>query len=129
MNVALSQRMGRQAFFRWAEAQEERYEFDGFQPVAMTGGNLDHSRLIRNINRELANRLAGKCCESLGPDAGVGTIGQAVRYPDAVVTFSKFSGKDRLVPNPVIYSYRPRCKAAGVCGCSNNTSLHYCRGR
>jgi Uma2 family endonuclease len=94
--------MTREAFFAWAEAQEERYEFDGIQPVPMTGGNLGHSCLIGNINRHLGNRLAGKRCESMGPEAGVATVGQTVRYPDAVVTCSKFNGQDHLVPDPVI---------------------------
>lgn len=94
--------MTQQEFFAWAETQDGRYEFDGFQPVAMTGGDLGHSRLIRNINRQLGNRLDGTTCEPLGPDAGVATIGETVRYPDAVVTCSKFSDRDRVVPNPVI---------------------------
>jgi Uma2 family endonuclease len=102
MNIAVRKPMTREAFFAWAEAQEGRYEFDGVQPVAMTGGNLNHGRIIRNINRHLANRLAGKRCESMGPEAGVATVGQTVRYPDAVVTCSKFNGQDRLLPNPVI---------------------------
>jgi Uma2 family endonuclease len=102
MNVALRKPMTREAFFAWAEAQDVRHEFDGSQPVAMSGGNLDHSRILRNINRQLANRLAGKRCESMGPEAGIATIGQTVRYPDAVVTCSKFDGQDRLLPNPVI---------------------------
>lgn len=102
MNVALRKPMTQREFFDWAEAQEERYEFDGFQPIAMTGGDLGHSRLIRNVNRQLGNRLDGTGCESLGPDAGVTTIGDTVRYPDAVVTCTKFSARDRVVPNPVI---------------------------
>jgi Uma2 family endonuclease len=102
MNVALRKPMTHKEFFDWAEAQEERYEFDGFQPIAMTGGDLGHSRLIRNVNRQLGNRLDGTGCESLGPDAGVATIGDTVRYPDAVVTCTKFSARDRVVPNPVI---------------------------
>ncbi len=102
MNVALRKPMTREEFFDWAEVQDARYEFDGFQPVAMTGGNLGHSRLIGNLNRQLGNRLEGKGCEPLGPDAGVATIGETVRYPDAVVTCAKFSGRDRVVPNPVI---------------------------
>jgi Uma2 family endonuclease len=68
----------------------------------MTGGELGHSRLLRNINRQLANRLAGKGCEPLGPDAGVATIGDTVRYPDAVITCSPFNNRDRLVPNPIV---------------------------
>lgn len=102
MNVALRTPMTREEFFAWAEVQDGRYEFDGFQPVPMTGGTLGHSRLIRNINRQLANRLARKSCEALGPEAGVATIGATVRYPDAVVTCTPFSDRDRVIPNPVI---------------------------
>ena len=102
MPLAFRKVMTRQEFFDWAEAQDERHEFDGFQPVAMTGGNLRHSRAIRNVNRQLANRLAGSGCESLGPDAGVATVGDTVRYPDAVITCSKFDDRGRLVPNPVV---------------------------
>jgi Uma2 family endonuclease len=102
MTVALRKSMSREEFFAWAESQEERFEFDGFQPVAMTGGNLRHSRLIRNINRQLGNRLSGTPCESLGSDAGVATVGDTVRYPDAVVTCSPIIDRELLVPNPVI---------------------------
>ena len=102
MNVALRQTMSREEFFEWAERQEPGYEFDGFRPVAMTGGDLGHSRLIGNINAELSNRLSGKRCQTMGSEAGVSTVGQAVRYPDAVVTCTSFSDRDRLVPNPVV---------------------------
>ncbi len=102
MNVALRKPTTREEFFDWAEVQDGRYEFDGFQPVAMTGGNLGHSRLIRNINRQLGNRLEGKSCEPLGSDAGVATVGGTVRYPDAVVTGAKFSDWDRVVPDAII---------------------------
>ena len=102
MTVALSKAMTQQEFFHWAEAQDARYEFDGVQPVAMTGGSLRHSRLTGNINRQLANRLDGSGCVPLGPDAGVATVGDTVRYPDAVVTCSKLDDLGRLVPNPVV---------------------------
>ena len=102
MDVALRRPMTQKEFFDWAETQDIRYEFDGLQPVAMTGGDLGHSSLIRNVNRQLGNRLQGKSCKPLGPDAGVATIGDTVRYPDAVVTCTKFSARDRVVPNPVI---------------------------
>ena len=41
--------MTREALFDWAEAQNEPYEFDGFQPVAMTGGTLRHTVIIQNV--------------------------------------------------------------------------------
>ena len=102
MTLALRKIMTRHEFFDWAEAQDTRYEFDGVQPVAMTGGTLGHSAITGNVIRQLANRLAGKGCRPLGPDAGVATVGDAVRYPDAVVTCTPFNRQDRLVPNPVV---------------------------
>ncbi len=41
--------MTRDQFFDWAEAQSARREFDVFQPVAMTGGNINHNRIAFNI--------------------------------------------------------------------------------
>jgi Uma2 family endonuclease len=103
MNVALrQQRMTREQFFEWAEAREERYEFDGFQPVVMTGGTLSHNQITLALHRALYARLRGSGCQPMGPDAGVATIGEAVRYPDAVITCTRTPGASRLVENPVI---------------------------
>ena len=103
MSSALTKpRMSRQAFFGWAESQDARYEFDGAHPVAMTGGTVNHSRIAQNIHAALRARLRGSSCEPLGPDAGVATIGDAVRYPDALVTCSPVQGSARLVPGVVV---------------------------
>jgi len=102
MNVALRKPMSRADFLVWVERQEAPYEFDGFQPVAMNGGNLRHHRLIGNIFAHLRDRLAGKRCQPLGPGAGVATTGNAVRYPDAVVTCSPLDDEALLVPGPVV---------------------------
>jgi Uma2 family endonuclease len=102
MNIALRKpRMSRNEFFDWAEAQDARYEFDGFQPVAMTGGTIRHNLIIKNITRALDARLRG-ACRSLGPEAGIRTIGDAVRYPDALVTCSKLDETAREVPGAVV---------------------------
>jgi Uma2 family endonuclease len=103
MNIALRvARMSRAEFFDWAEAQGGRYEFDGFAPVAMTGGTVNHSRITRRLHAALLARLGNGPCEPLGPDAGVATIGDAVRYPDALVTCAKVEGSARLVPGVVV---------------------------
>ena len=102
MSSSLQKPVTREAFFAWAEVQNEHYEFDGVQPVTMADTNLGHSVLIGNINVQLRNRLVGKSGRSFGFGTGVATIGDAVRYPDAVVTCSPFKGRDRLVPNPII---------------------------
>ena len=94
--------MTRDQFFDWAEAQGARYEFDGFEPVAMTEGNLNHNSIAFNIHTALRGRLKGSGRKPLGLDAGVATNGDTVRYPDAVVTGSPVQGGSRLVPNPVM---------------------------
>ena len=103
MNVALRQAgMTREQFFDWAEAQDERYEFDGFEPVLMTGGNNNHSGINQNLYFALRSRLQGSGWRVLGPDAGLNTVGNAVRYPDALVTRAKYPGTDRVVPGAVV---------------------------
>ncbi|MBE7211762.1 MAG: Uma2 family endonuclease, partial [Gluconacetobacter diazotrophicus] len=103
MTVALRRTMTPDEFLDWAGTQNERYEFDGFRPVAMTGGSGNHARIARNIAFELGRRLSDDGpCEALSADAGIRTLGDAVRYPDALVTCTPFDGRGRLVPEPVI---------------------------
>jgi len=102
MNIALRKTWTQEQFFAWAEAQNERYEFDGVQPVAMTGGNAAHSVVLRCLHRALDTRLRRGPCQPLGPDAGVETVNKAVRYPDALVTCSKFGMADLKIPGVVV---------------------------
>ena len=94
--------MTRAQFFDWAQAQDMRYEFDGFAPVAMTGGSLKHSQICQNLWFALRRRLSGTGCRPLGPDAGVATIGDAVRYPDALVTCTRITGEEYLTPGVIV---------------------------
>jgi Uma2 family endonuclease len=102
MNVPLRKSWTQEEFFTWAASQEGRYEFDGFQPVAMTGGTAGHAVIIRNLHRALDRRLRGGRCQSLGPDAGVATVGAAIRYPDALVTCSPFDREAMTIPGVVV---------------------------
>jgi Uma2 family endonuclease len=102
MNIALRQSWTQEQFFPWAEVQRLRYEFDGVQPVAMTGGNAGHAVVTRNLSFALRARLRRGPCQPLGPDAGVETINKAVRYPDALVTCAKFALTDRVIPGVVV---------------------------
>jgi Uma2 family endonuclease len=102
MNVPLRKAWTQEEFFPWAEAQDVRYEFDGVEPVAMTGGNAGHDVITFNIRTCLRNRLRGSSCRPFGPNAGVETIDKAVRYPDGVVTCSKVESEARVIPDAVI---------------------------
>jgi len=100
--AAQTRHMTRDEFFDWAQAQDHPYEFDGFQPVAMTRSSINHSRMIGNLHAALRSRLRGGGCEPMGPEAGIATVGDAVRYPDAVVSCTKTPGTAYLVLNPVV---------------------------
>ncbi len=95
--------MIQEEFFDWAQARDEPYEFDGERSVVMVGGSGNHSRITGNINLQLRQRLGdGGPCEALASDAGVQTIGKAIRYPDGVVACGGFDGRSHLVPDPVV---------------------------
>jgi Uma2 family endonuclease len=71
MNVAFQKPWTPERFLAWVESQEERYEFDGIQPVAMTGGNARHDRITTNIHIALRSRLRGTSCCHHGPNLGM----------------------------------------------------------
>jgi Uma2 family endonuclease len=102
MSIARAKPWTLEEFLSWTGHQEERFEFDGLEPVAMTGGSARHSRITLNVHAALGPRLRGTPCSSFGPDLGVRTIGNAVRYPDVLVTCTKFPGTDRLAPGVVV---------------------------
>ncbi len=70
-------------FLAWERSQPVRYEFDGVQPVAMTGGNFNHARNITRLTTARGVRLRPPC-EAIGSELKVLTTGR-VRYPDASV--------------------------------------------
>ena len=102
MSAPLRKRWTQEQFFSWAAAREGHYEFDGFEPVDMTGGTVNHSLITRNLHDALRLRLRGSLCQNLGPDAGVATIDEAIRYPDALVTCARLIGTARTVPGVVV---------------------------
>jgi Uma2 family endonuclease len=101
MNVAMRKPMSLVEFLAWEERQEPRYEFDGFQPVAMTGGTAAHSAIQRNILFSLTGRLRGKLCQAYGSDLKIAVAGR-IRYPDAFVACTPVPNNSRVVADPVI---------------------------
>jgi Uma2 family endonuclease len=101
MSVAEQKTLSLPAFLAWEERQELRYEFDGFQPVAMTGGTLAHDRITFNLQRTLDARLAGKPCRPFGPNVKIIADGH-VRYPDAIVVCRPVAFDAVVADDPVI---------------------------
>jgi Uma2 family endonuclease len=88
-------------FLAWEEQQELRWEFDGFEPVAMTGGTSDHSAIERNLIFSLTGRLRGKPCQVYTSNLKILVAG-SIRYPDAFVVCSPVTRGTRVVTDPVV---------------------------
>ena len=101
MTVALRRRMTLPEFLAWEGAQELRYEFDGFQPVAMTGGTARHEIICYRLRTLLFARLEGKPCRPWGPTTKIEVQGR-IRYPDAFVSCSPVPLGATIIPEPVV---------------------------
>ena len=87
-------------FLAWERSQPARYEFDGVQPVAMTGGSPPNARVDARLVAALINRVHPPC-EAFGPDLKVLTTGP-IRYPDAgVVCVPSDEDSDLIEPTVV----------------------------
>jgi Uma2 family endonuclease len=101
MSIALEKPMTLVEFLDWEERQELRYEFDGFQPLAMTGGTLRHEAIGGTLRSLLHQRLRGNPCRPWGPNSKIEVQGR-IRYPDASVSCTRGRPGDTIVPAPVV---------------------------
>jgi Uma2 family endonuclease len=101
MSVALPRPMTREQFLAWEEKQPLRYEFDGFQPVAMTGGTAAHAGIQRNLAIAVGGRLRAGPCRFYGSDLKIETA-NGFRYPDGFVVCSPVARNATVVRDPVV---------------------------
>lgn len=87
-------------FLAWENRQELRWEFDGFQPVAMNGGTVEHSTIQSNLLAALINHLRGKPCRAHGSHLKIEVAGR-IRYPDAFVVCTPVPPGAKVVAQPV----------------------------
>lgn len=88
-------------FLAWEQTQPVRYEFDGTQPVAMTGGTIAADRVARRLLRALDRRLRPPC-EAFGENVKVLPAGR-VRYPDVKVACGEFDPAGDSVDPVVVF--------------------------
>lgn len=70
-------------FLAWEREQPERYEWDGYEAIAMTGARLRHNLVINNLSRALFAVVPSGCrvfTENVKLRAG-----DAIRYPDVLI--------------------------------------------
>lgn len=101
MNVALRKPMTVDQFLAWEERQEQRYEFDGFQPLAMAGGTAAHAAIQVNLITALRTSLRGKPCRPYGSELKIEVAGR-IRYPEAFVVCTPVPPRLKVVTDPVV---------------------------
>jgi Uma2 family endonuclease len=101
MNVALRKPMTLEQFLAWEDRQELRYEFDGFQPVAMAGGTAAHAAIQVNLIVALGVRLRGRPCRPYGSELKILVAGR-IRYPEAFVVCTPVAANTKVVADPVV---------------------------
>jgi Uma2 family endonuclease len=101
MDQALRKPMTPDEFLAWERRQEMRYEFNGFEPVAMTGGTVAHSVIATNVVTALQSRLRGGQCRPFRGDLKIIVDGR-IRYPDALVTRSPIGEDAEVISEPVV---------------------------
>jgi Uma2 family endonuclease len=102
MNLAVRKPMTLAEFLAWEERQELRYEFDGVEPVAMTGGTAGHATVQRNLAMALGSRLRGKPCQFFGSDLKIQVAENHIRYPDGMVVCSHVDRSAKVVHDPIV---------------------------
>jgi Uma2 family endonuclease len=101
MNIVLRKSMTLEQFLAWEDRQELRYEFDGLQPVAMTGGTAAHAAIQANLLAALVTRLRGKPCRPFGSELKI-AVDSRIRYPDAFVVCTPVPNGAKVVSDPVV---------------------------
>jgi len=101
MSTAPPSDLSLDAFLAWEDRQDGRYEFDGFQPVAMTGGTFTHNLILANVITALNTRLRGTPCRAVGGQQKI-MAANSVRYPDVVVTCAPVPRGSLVVDAPLV---------------------------
>jgi Uma2 family endonuclease len=101
MTAALRKPMTLGQFLDWEATQPLRYEFDGFRPIAMTGGTGAHSAIQGNLAVSLRGRLRGRPCQFHGSDLKIEVAGR-IRYPDGFVVCTPVGNNSTVVRDPVV---------------------------
>jgi Uma2 family endonuclease len=101
MSAALKAPLTLTAFLDWERLQEARYEFDGFNVVAINGGTWGHWAIQKNLMGLLISGLRGHRCQPCGSGMRI-RAATGIRYPDAFVVCSPVRTDAEVVFDPVV---------------------------
>ncbi len=101
MNGALRKPMTVEQFLAWEEQQDLCYEFNGFRPVATTGGTDAHEAIGGTLHALPREHQRGKPCRVRRPTMKIeGT--ELIRYPDAFVYCIPVRADETVIRDPVV---------------------------
>jgi Uma2 family endonuclease len=98
---AVQKPMTLDAFLAWEGRQELKHEFDGIQPVALTGGTSEHAAIQVNLIAAIRPRLRGGPCRVFGSELKIAAAG-SIRYADGFVVCSPVPRGTLVITDPVI---------------------------
>jgi Uma2 family endonuclease len=101
MSASLKPLMTMEEFLLWEGEQAFKFEFDGFRPMAMTGGSAAHAGIQRNLLGVLYNALRGHQCRAYGSELKIEVAG-SIRYPDAFIVRTPVPPRAQVVTDPVV---------------------------
>ena len=88
-------------FLDWEDRQELKHEFDGYGPIAMSGGTVAHAIIQANLAMVLGSRLRGHPCRFYGSDMKIEVMGR-IRYPDGMVSCTTQARDGKILREPVV---------------------------
>lgn len=101
MTLAAQNPMSVADFLTWESQQDHRFEFDGQNIVAMTGGTAAHAAIQVNMAAAMLSRLRGAPCKYFGSDLKIEVNG-SIRYPDGFIVCSPVARSATVVTDPVV---------------------------
>ena len=104
MVIERVQKMSVEEFLDFAESSEEWYEYIDGEPIQMTGGKLNHFRLINRLQVLLESLLPESNCEVLGSGMLVRVGEASLVSPDVIVVCGEpeTESDTRILLNPIL---------------------------
>ena len=101
MNVALPRPvMSLEEFLAWEDHQEDRWEFDGYQPQAMVGGTVAHNQIVGAVVLALRQQLKPPC--RVYHESMRLRLAHSLRYPDLMVACTPVANDATEITDPIV---------------------------
>ena len=101
MNVALRNPvMSLEEFLAWERRQDERWEFDGYEPQAMVGGTSAHNKIVGALEFALRQRLKSPC--HVYHENMRLRLAHTMRYPDLMVVCTPVPNEATELTDPTV---------------------------